>query len=106
MRPRIRDAYGRDGFSPDDPQEWRQREEELPLRSDRAPQRDAGERFIEREDDHDGSELSLRVGQSVEHKKFGVGKLVDLGRGPDPTATVKFPGWPIKQIKLRYLAPA
>ena len=76
------------------------------------PARKAGERYIERDaamdlDDGCGDfDAQLRAGSRVSHKKFGVGVVTDIRQGPDPTLTVKFPGWPPKQIKLSFLRPA
>ncbi|MBM4374311.1 MAG: UvrD-helicase domain-containing protein [Deltaproteobacteria bacterium] len=77
-----------------------------------APRRDAGERYIERDDDvdrHDdavGEEAPVvRKGAHVRHPKFGIGQVLAVGGGPDPTVTVRFPGAGPKQIKASFLTP-
>jgi DNA helicase-2/ATP-dependent DNA helicase PcrA len=77
-----------------------------------APTPPAGERFIERDDDVDshGSDLegevfALRKGAQVRHPKFGIGTVLAIAGGSDPTVTVRFPGTGPKQIKLSFLSP-
>jgi DNA helicase-2/ATP-dependent DNA helicase PcrA len=46
---------------------------------------------------------TLRVGQKVEHQKFGFGEVTGMeGSAQDPTATVKFEYNGEKKIKLNY----
>lgn len=73
--------------------------------------RPAGDRFIERDADVDSGDESqdattLRKGAQVRHPKFGIGAVLAVGPGSDPTVTVKFSGAGPKQIKLSFLAPA
>ncbi|MSP23658.1 MAG: ATP-dependent DNA helicase [Myxococcales bacterium] len=77
-----------------------------PLGVARPAPRAVGERFVERDLDgvHD-SDAGVVLGSRVRHKKFGPGVVVELGGGADPTVTVKFPGWGVKQIKLSFLTP-
>jgi DNA helicase-2/ATP-dependent DNA helicase PcrA len=65
------------------------------------PLRSPGERYVEREDGDDGSEL--RVGGRVEHKTFGIGTVQVVDPGEDPVITVKFAGYGPKRIKARFL---
>jgi DNA helicase II / ATP-dependent DNA helicase PcrA len=91
--------------------------------------RQAGERFVEAEDETSSSSFgrrrqveldpaelpehttpatklppgSIGRGTRVAHKSFGVGVVLELDEGDDPTATVRFTGWTPKRIKLRFL---
>jgi DNA helicase-2/ATP-dependent DNA helicase PcrA len=72
-----------------------------------------GERYVEQDDEldsvgdaFDGEAASVRKGAKVRHPKFGVGMVIAVRAGADPTVTVKFPGAGAKQIKLSFLAPA
>ncbi len=74
--------------------------------------RSLGERFVERDHDVDGygsdetrDGFAVRKGAQVRHSKFGIGSVLAVGSGPDPTVTVKFSGTGPKQIKLSFLAP-
>ncbi|MBM4356920.1 MAG: UvrD-helicase domain-containing protein [Deltaproteobacteria bacterium] len=72
--------------------------------------RPLGERFIERDDDvdasdHDGEAPPVRKGAQVRHSKFGIGTVLAVTGGSDPTVTVRFPGTGPKQIKLSFLSP-
>lgn len=79
--------------------------------TEKAAQNDAGERYVERDHDVDverdgDDELGLlRKGAQVRHTKFGIGTVLGVGGGPDPTVTVRFPGTGPKQIKRSFLAP-
>ncbi|MBW2452947.1 MAG: UvrD-helicase domain-containing protein [Deltaproteobacteria bacterium] len=78
------------------------------------PQRPAGERYVERDQDGaddfadggDGDRGPIGPGTRVRHAKFGVGVIRQLDDGPDPAATVTFSGWGVKRIKVRFLTPA
>jgi len=87
-------------------------------RAGAAPQRAAGERFVERDDDAPsafgpskkvlaralGSARSLlSPGSYVEHKSFGRGRVLEVDDSADPVATVKFAGWQPKRIKVSFL---
>ena len=68
-----------------------------------------GERFVERDehvDNDDFAQPSLHVGGRVRHAKYGIGTIMAVRQGADPTVSVKFPGWPTKQIKLSFLTRA
>ena len=68
------------------------------------PSHAPGERYVERDPGVDESGHGpLRPGARVSHEKFGTGKLVSVDGGDDPTASVQFPGWGVKRIKLRFL---
>jgi DNA helicase-2/ATP-dependent DNA helicase PcrA len=86
------------------------------------PARPAGERYVEPEPhagephaggddgwsepvDDFGEGAQVRVGAKVRHSKFGVGAVHSVDSGVDPTVTVKFTGWGLKRIKLRFLTP-
>ena len=56
-------------------------------------------------DDPVEQEEMLRPGISVRHVKFGVGRVEHIDRGPDPKATVAFPGVGTKLILARFLKP-
>jgi DNA helicase-2/ATP-dependent DNA helicase PcrA len=82
-----------------------------PRRESRPPARPAapargrvpGESYVDRSDaDHDGS---LSQGMRVRHAKFGEGEVVSVEAGRPPRATVRFPGWGVKQVVLSYLEP-
>jgi DNA helicase-2/ATP-dependent DNA helicase PcrA len=69
----------------------------------RSPSRTPGESYVDRSDgDHDGE---LTQGMQVRHAKFGEGEVLSVEAGRPPRATVKFPGWGVKQIALSYLEP-
>jgi DNA helicase II / ATP-dependent DNA helicase PcrA len=62
-----------------------------------------GESYVDRSDgDHDGS---LSQGMHVRHAKFGEGEVLSVENGRPPRATVRFPGWGVKQVVLSYLEP-
>ena len=72
-----------------------------------APAREPGERYVEREAEPDaGGAGSLRVGERVQHKTFGVGLVQLVDTGEDPVVTVKFSGYAPKRIKARFLQSA
>jgi DNA helicase-2/ATP-dependent DNA helicase PcrA len=77
-----------------------------------APARDPGERYVEREDAGDSMRRPLRSvgalspGARVRHKTFGDGVVLSLDGSADPAATVQFPGWSPKLIKVRFLSPS
>jgi DNA helicase-2/ATP-dependent DNA helicase PcrA len=71
-----------------------------------APSRAPGERYVERDGDHDAGESGFHVGARVEHRSFGMGVIQALGGGPDPVVTVKFSGYSPKSIKASFLKPA
>jgi DNA helicase-2/ATP-dependent DNA helicase PcrA len=110
----LRDLRG--GYS----QSWGTRSTPSPRRPE--PARAPGQRYVDREpdavaadhSDHEwddpvddfGEEVAVRVGARVRHSKFGVGEVYSVDSGSDPTVSVKFTGWGIKRIKLRFLKPA
>jgi DNA helicase-2/ATP-dependent DNA helicase PcrA len=58
-------------------------------------------------DTSEGSDFDgLRRGMPVRHKKFGVGRVREVGAGLPPRVTVEFPGWGTKKIVAEYLEPA
>jgi hypothetical protein len=73
------------------------------------PVREAGERFVERDehvhessDDHD----PLRRGGRVKHKRFGEGRVVELqaAAGSSEAAVLaEFPGWGTMKVLRRFL---
>ena len=74
--------------------------------------RQAGERFVEREDEparrsgFAGASLQssgLVSGSRVAHRSFGLGVVVEVDDSSDPTATVRFEGWGQKRVKVRFL---
>ena len=78
-------------------------------------QRQAGERFVERDehssddfgddfDDYSGE--GVRVGMRVRHSKFGIGAVREVRMGGDPLVRVHFSGVGVKLIKLSFLIPA
>jgi len=78
-----------------------------------ASPRSDGDRFIERDADVDGGDsedmgdvTNVRKGAQVRHPKFGIGTVLAVAGGGDPTVTVKFPGTGPKQIKLSFLEPS
>jgi hypothetical protein len=86
------------------------------VRRDEAPRvREAGERFVERDEDAPSGggfararSASLRssglmAGSRVAHRSFGMGVVVDVDESSDPTATVRFEGWGQKRVKVRFL---
>jgi DNA helicase-2/ATP-dependent DNA helicase PcrA len=81
-----------------------------PAPAARAPLRPTGERYMEHEDfdvydeAYGDEELTVRKGAQVRHAKYGIGVVLAVRAGADPTATVKFPG-AVKQIKLSFLSP-
>jgi DNA helicase II / ATP-dependent DNA helicase PcrA len=70
-----------------------------------APPREPGERYIERDDLDQSDGAVVRRGARVFHKSFGLGTVMSIDTGPDPTATVRFEGWAPKRIKVRFLEP-
>jgi DNA helicase-2/ATP-dependent DNA helicase PcrA len=70
-----------------------------------APARAPGERYVEREVEPEG-DAGFHMGARVEHRVFGVGVVVGVDTGSDPTITVKFSGYAPKSIKGRFLRPA
>lgn len=45
----------------------------------------------------------LRVGQFIEHERFGLGEVVDLqGEGDNAKATIQFKNAGVKQLLLRF----
>ncbi len=56
-------------------------------------------------DDPVAQEEALRIGMSVRHIKFGVGRVEHFDGGPDPKVTVSFPGIGTKLILARFLQP-
>jgi len=71
----------------------------------REPERAPGERYIEREPDHDqaGEEGAIYVGGRVQHKTFGAGLVIRIDGGADPIVSVKFSGYGVKRIKAAFL---
>lgn len=74
--------------------------------------RAAGERYVEADADvdhddcDDGVEAyAIRKGAQVRHSKFGIGTVLAVTAGGDPTVTVRFPGTGPKQIKSSFLSP-
>ena len=59
------------------------------------PARPAGERYVERDDDH-----GVR---RVTHKQYGAGVVVSMDPGADPIATVNFGRAGVKRIKASFL---
>ncbi|AKF05317.1 ATP-dependent helicase [Sandaracinus amylolyticus] len=53
-----------------------------------------------------GGQVSLRVGQSVKHVRYGQGKVVRFGTGDPPNVDVEFPGHGKKTIRADFLDPA
>lgn len=65
--------------------------------------REAGERYVEMDPD----ESWLSTGRSVEHTRFGVGKVVRLeSSATPPVVIVRFAGWGEKRIVASFLKPA
>ncbi|HQP33786.1 MAG TPA: UvrD-helicase domain-containing protein [Polyangiaceae bacterium] len=65
--------------------------------------REAGERYVEMDPD----ETWLSAGRSVEHTRFGVGKVVRLeSAATPPVVIVHFAGWGEKRIVASFLKPA
>jgi DNA helicase-2/ATP-dependent DNA helicase PcrA len=78
-------------------------ESRAPSRSAPAHGRTPGESYVDRSDgDHDGL---LSQGMQVRHAKFGEGEVLSVEAGRPPRATVRFPGWGVKQVVLSYLEP-
>jgi DNA helicase-2/ATP-dependent DNA helicase PcrA len=73
-----------------------------------APSRAPGERYVERDPEHDhgASEGGFSAGMRVEHKTFGMGVVQAVDAGSDPLVTVKFSGYAPKRIKASFLRPA
>jgi len=72
-----------------------------------APARAPGERYVERDVEHDsGGSGSIHEGDRVEHKTLGVGVVLSVAAGADPTVTVKFSGYTPKAIKASFLRRA
>jgi DNA helicase II / ATP-dependent DNA helicase PcrA len=72
-----------------------------------SPQRQAGERFVEREesahDSADFGDVQIRRGTKVLHKRFGEGevrKVIELG---EPAVIAFFPGWGEVKVLARFL---
>ncbi len=66
--------------------------------------RPPGESYV---DASDGSDLEdLRLGMSVRHAKFGVGRVTGIADGVPPRVAVDFPGWGQKKIVVSFLEPA
>jgi hypothetical protein len=63
-----------------------------------------GESYVDRSDGDASAELAS--GMQVRHAKFGEGQVLSVDPGRPPRATVRFPGWGVKQIALSYLEPA
>ena len=42
----------------------------------------------------------------VRHGKYGVGQVLSVSEGAQPSALVRFPGWGDKRIVSRFLEPA
>ena len=90
-----------------------------PFKAPAPVSRAPGERFVEREDEAPARSFGARPnsfqristdaafgpGTRVLHKTFGRGVVVRVESSNDPTATVEFPGWTQKLIKVRFLAP-
>jgi DNA helicase II / ATP-dependent DNA helicase PcrA len=68
------------------------------------PVRTPGERYIERDEGTDG-EATLRTGDRVDHKVYGLGVVHSVDGGADPIVTVKFSGYGVKRIKAAFLRP-
>jgi DNA helicase-2/ATP-dependent DNA helicase PcrA len=71
------------------------------------PPRQAGERFVEREesahDSADFGDVQIRRGTRVLHKRFGEGevrKVIELG---EPAVIAFFPGWGEVKVLARFL---
>ncbi len=75
-----------------------------------SPARAPGERYVERDADADtnvgGGAGALHEGDRVEHKTLGVGVVLGVTGGADPTVTVKFSGYTPKAIKASFLRRA
>jgi DNA helicase-2/ATP-dependent DNA helicase PcrA len=69
-----------------------------------APQRQPGERFVER-DMPDRARGVFEVGDVVEHERFGRGVVEAVEGGADPTVRVAFRGFGTRSIKARFLGP-
>ncbi|MBW2462388.1 MAG: ATP-binding domain-containing protein, partial [Deltaproteobacteria bacterium] len=66
--------------------------------------RPPGESYV---DASDGSDIAdLRLGMSVRHAKFGVGRVTGMTDGVPPRVAVDFPGWGQKKIVVSFLEPA
>jgi DNA helicase-2/ATP-dependent DNA helicase PcrA len=76
-----------------------------PRRAPEAPARAPGERYVERDTQHEAQADAgaLRQGARVTHERYGDGVILRVDPGDDPTATVKFRGWGEKRIKARFL---
>ena len=77
-----------------------------PGRPKAEPERAPGERYVEREPDHDqggGEEGAIYVGGRVQHKTFGAGLVMSIDGGADPIVSVKFSGYGVKRIKAAFL---
>jgi len=66
--------------------------------------RPPGESYV---DASEGSDIAdLRLGMSVRHAKFGVGRVTGMTDGVPPRVAVDFPGWGQKKIVVSFLEPA
>jgi DNA helicase-2/ATP-dependent DNA helicase PcrA len=70
-------------------------------RQARAP----GESYVDRSDADHAESGALAEGMHVRHAKFGEGQVLKLELGRPIRATVRFPGWGVKQIAASYLQP-
>ncbi len=65
------------------------------------PVREPGERYVERDDDA----CDLRRGDRVRHKRFGVGRVLEVEEGAEPKIVAEFSGFGEMTILRRFLEP-
>lgn len=69
-----------------------------------------GERFVDKEffDDPPSSDgdVEVRRGDRVTHQRFGEGVVEQVETGKEPTIVARFPGFGVRRVLARFLAPA
>ncbi len=73
---------------------------DAPPREQPKAAREPGERYVERDEGAD-----LRRGDRVRHKRFGVGRVIDVEEGAEPKIVAEFSGFGEMTILRRFLEP-
>jgi len=92
--------------APTTSQGWRgyrgQRQWERP----KAPKVASGDSYVDRTEGSDFEGETIELGMRVAHRKFGVGKIVDIKPTTPPRVDVRFADGGVKTIQVSYLQPA
>ncbi len=80
-------------------------EPSYPRRPPQPPKAKKNQVWIDRSFDQSQEGVSLSIGQTVSHPRYGEGRVVDIHQGERPKAVVDFADWGQKIIVVDYLKP-